>query len=126
MPSNAQLIEERVLQAYNAYERDEYSNIKAAAEVFDAPYQRVRRRLQGLPGAPTRGGHNKRLSVKQESALYTLIKRYNDLGLSTREQALEALNRQVAIKILRNFSAESAAEGVGDDDRATTTSQKWL
>ena len=97
MPSNAQLIEDKVLEAVGAYESGDYPTIKAAADDIDAPVQRVSRRLRGIPSAISKGGHNKRLSKPQESALCALIRCYDDLGLPMRVPMITA----VANSILR-------------------------
>lgn len=55
MPSEAQLIEDRVLKAVDAYESGIYPTIKAAADAFNAPVQRVSRRLRGIPSEISRG-----------------------------------------------------------------------
>jgi hypothetical protein len=53
MPSEAQLIEEKVLKACDEYRRRECATITDAANAFDAPRQRVSRRLRG--GIPSVG-----------------------------------------------------------------------
>jgi len=103
MTSEAQLIEERVLEAIDAYQSGDFSTIQAAADATSAPVQRVSRRLRGIPSAISKGGHNKRLIEPQESALCTLIKRYNDLGLPMRIPMITA----VANSILRRASDPS-------------------
>ena len=44
MPTNAQLIEEKVLEAIGAYEAGEFTSIRAAANAVGAPYD-----LKSLP-----------------------------------------------------------------------------
>ena len=104
MPSDAQLIEDKVLEAVDAYKSGNFSTIQAAADEFDAPVQRVSRRLRGIPSEISKGGHNKRLTETQESALCTLIKRYDDLGLPMRIPMITA----VANSILRRASQPSS------------------
>jgi len=98
MPTNAQLIEEKVLEAIGAYEAGEFTSIRAAANAVGAPLQRVYRRLKGIPSEIEKGGHNKRLSEAQENALYTLIQRYDDLGLSLRPQMLTKMANRVLFR----------------------------
>jgi len=43
--------------------------IAEAARQTRASYERVRRRLKGIPALNTRGGHNKKLEAPQEHAL---------------------------------------------------------
>ena len=78
------MIEDKVLEAVGAYESGDFPTIQAAADEFDAPTQCVSRRLRGIPSQISKGGHNKRLTDTQESALCTLIKRYDDLGFPVR------------------------------------------
>ena len=108
MASEAQLIEDKVLKAVGAYESGDYPTIKAAADDINAPVQRVSRRLRGIPSTISKGGHNIRLSETQESALYTLIKRYDDLGLPMRVPAITA----AANSILRRASKLSTPPAI--------------
>ena len=103
MTSEAQLIEDKVLEAVDAYNSGDFSTIQAAADAVGAPVQRVSRRLRGISSAVLKGGHNKRLTEPQESALCTLIKRYDDLGLPMRIPMITA----VANSILRRSSDPS-------------------
>ena len=100
MASKAQLIEDKVLEAIDAYESGDFPSIQAAADAIDAPSQRVSRRLRGIPSEISKGGQNKRLTEPQESALCSLIKRYDDLNLPMRVPAITA----AANSILRRAS----------------------
>ena len=84
MPSEAQLTEEKVLKACDAYRNREYATITDAADAFDAPRQRVSRRLRGIPSEITKGGNNKLLLPHQEQALCDYIVRLDNLGMSPR------------------------------------------
>ena len=108
MTSKAQLIEERVLEAIDTYESGDFSTIQAAADTVGAPVQRVSRTLRGIPSAISKGGHNKRLTEPQESALCALIKRYDDLGLHMRIPMVTA----VASSIIRRATDPSTSSTI--------------
>ena len=77
-------IEKRVQLACSAYTSEEMPSIQAAADAFDAPIWRVRRRLQGRPPKKPLGGKNKALNQAQEKALLMILRRLDHTGLSAR------------------------------------------
>ena len=54
------------------------------AWLFSVPYQRLRRRLQGLPSKSTRNPTNRKLTDEQEEALESYLRRCDRIGAAAR------------------------------------------
>jgi hypothetical protein len=73
MPTKVELIEEKVIQASKAMDKDPTLKGTKAAAKFRAPYDRLMARRRGRPASNTRGGHNKKLSGPQDESLKDYI-----------------------------------------------------
>jgi hypothetical protein len=70
MPPNTTKIEANIAAASAAM--DANPRLKATRQ-FKVPYRRLLRRRQGMPPSNSRGGHNKKLSTVQDTALKEYI-----------------------------------------------------
>jgi hypothetical protein len=89
MPSNNQIIKERVVAACRAFETQPKPNIAKTAREFNAPLFRVRRRFRReTQGLNANGGHNKILDKEEETVLREYIDFCEYLGLPLRKKSL--------------------------------------
>jgi hypothetical protein len=90
--------EKRVLQAVDAFSHQKFPTIKAAAEHFNAPYNRVKYRLKGGNSRSTRQPTNRLLTDEEERGIITWMKEREDLGcrVSLPELKREAIRVRVA------------------------------
>jgi len=89
MPPKTHEIEDRITKASEAMDNDPTLRGIAAAARFGAPYQRLMARRRGRPASHTRGGHNKKLSEPQDSALKDYIFMLYASGHSANLEAIQ-------------------------------------
>ena len=89
MASEYHQIEERIAEAMDYRSTTQIPiTITKLATMFDVPYQRLKRRLQGRASRSTRPPTNMRLSSDQEEAILTYMRRCERLGVCARARAI--------------------------------------
>jgi len=92
MASEYQQIEERIAEAmdYRSHPQNTQNPVKITelATMFNVPYQRLQRRLQGHNSRSTRAPTNMRLSSDQEEAILSYMRRCERLGVCVRARAI--------------------------------------
>jgi hypothetical protein len=73
MPPKPLKIKEAIAKASKAIDRDPKLKETKAAVQYGAPYHQLMARRRGRPASNTRGGHNKKLSAPEDSALKDYI-----------------------------------------------------
>ncbi|BCR85148.1 transposase [Aspergillus chevalieri] len=89
MPTERENIEEQIKNAIATYERDKSQKIRPLAEAFDVPYQRLLRRVKGLPGRNSTKPVNYALDKHQENALKHWIERLDQAGVPPTAKRIE-------------------------------------
>ena len=93
MSSNAQFEEDKVQNALFIIQANPGIKIKEACRQTRASYDRVRRRLRGIPPSNTREGHNKKLKKPENKALKDYITICYNIGKPcTIDNAIAAAN----------------------------------
>ena len=74
--------EEKVQIAIDLLRKNPSWKIAKAARTARASYERVHRRIQGIPRSSSRGGHNKKLNTPSSSALKDYLLMLHGMGRS--------------------------------------------
>jgi hypothetical protein len=99
MSSSALFEENKVQDCLKLLQKHPELTIAEAARQTRASYERVRRRLRGIPASNTRGGHNKKLDVPQEHALKDHLLFCHHVGRNAGiGDVIECSNRLLAFK----------------------------
>jgi hypothetical protein len=101
MPDSYIDIENRISEAFDAYNQREKPTIKALAREFEVPYSRLRARIQGRQSRSTRPTTNKALDEAQEKALIQWVTLLDNSYASPTPSMIE----QCANTILRRNGA---------------------
>ena len=89
MGSEYQQIEQRIADAIDHRSQTQISiTITELATMFNVPYQRLQRRIQGHNSRSTRAPTNLRLSSEQEEAILSYMRRCERLGVCVRARAV--------------------------------------
>ena len=83
MPPKVDHEEEKVQAAMALLRRKPYMKAAAAARQTRCSYERLRRRLKGVPPSSSRGGHNKKLGIVEDNVLKDYLFMCYNLGHST-------------------------------------------
>ena len=114
MASEYQQIEQRIANAMDYRSHTQIpTTITELATMFNVPYQRLQRRLQGHNSRSTRAPTNMRLNSEQEEAILTYMRRCERLGVCARARA---------ITISANSILRRSHEG---DSLPPTVTQQW-
>ena len=82
MPPADQHKEDKVQKALELLRKNPGMKIATAARQARASYDRVRRRIKGIPRSSARGGHNKKLNVPSTAALKDYLIMCHSIGRS--------------------------------------------
>ena len=94
MPSNATENEANIAAASAAMDANPRLKASVAARQFSASYHLLLRRRAGVPPSKSRGGHNKKLNIVQDTALQDYIFMLYGCGTpANTEEVLLAANR---------------------------------
>ena len=89
MTSNSLKDEAKVQKAFAAYTAHKFSSIAAAARYFNAKYNRVKNRVNGLPAQPGLPAYNLLLTLHEENGLLIWLHRRDALGTRATVQELK-------------------------------------
>jgi hypothetical protein len=114
-PSQSNQNEGRVALAIQAFERGQFSNLKAVAVTYGAPYSTVRDRVSGRVARSNSRPTNLKLSSTEESTLVQWILSMDERGLPPRADTI----RQMADLLLKKRS-------IADSKQSPTVSKYWV
>jgi hypothetical protein len=114
-PSQSKQNEGRVALAIQAFERGQFSNLKAAAVTYGAPYSTVRDRVSGRVARSNSRPTNLKLSSTEESTLVQWILSMDERGLPPRADTV----RQMADLLLKKRS-------IADSKQSPTIGKCWV
>jgi len=87
--------ENRINNAITALSKRKKTNLSEHAREWKVDYYKVRRRLQGVPPALSKGGHYTTLDPTQEEAVGRTLERLDDLGFSATPSMLQDIANDV-------------------------------
>ena len=92
-PNNLQLAQKegRIALALQAFQRGQFSSIRAAASTYDVPESTLRRRVKGIKARCDSVPVNRKLTTSEESALIQWILSMDKRSLSSRRDTVEQM-----------------------------------
>ena len=95
MPPKVDHKEQKVQDVINLLQRKPTMKVLAAARKTRCSYDRLRRRLKGIPPSSSRGGHNKKLGKVEDYVLKDYLFMCYNMGRSAGVDAVVAASNSI-------------------------------